>query len=35
MLGSALEAEDRLEAEVPKRVPVPKIERHCTRHTVR
>lgn len=35
MLGSVLEAEDRLEAEVPKRVPVPKIERHCTRHTVR
>ena len=35
MLGNALEAEDRLEAEAHKRVPVPKIERHSTRHTVR
>ena len=29
---SGKELEDRLEAEVPKRVLVPKIERHCTRH---
>ena len=35
MLGSALEAEDRLATEEAKQIPVPKIKRHSTRNTVR